>query len=92
MEARTAEKFAMAGWSVPFVSKVPRLYQIYGEVYAITPEQLAWCDSLEGHPNGYRREIVDIEAEGVGGGRAWIYLMDRPYETEWYASGVWPQP
>ena len=31
---------------------------VEGELYDVTPEQLAECDRLEGHPRAYRRERV----------------------------------
>jgi gamma-glutamylaminecyclotransferase len=41
-----------------------------GEVYAVSADELVALDGLEGHPNFYRRELVDTEH-----GLAWVYLL-----------------
>ena len=45
--------------------------EVTGEVYRITPEIMARLDRLEGHPNFYKREIIDI-GEGQ---HAWAYYL-----------------
>ena len=34
------------------------LSKVYGEIYRVTPEQLARCDGLEGHPRAYLRQLL----------------------------------
>lgn len=45
---------------------------VVGEVYEVDAGTLAALDRLEGHPEFYRREPVDLE----GGERALTYLLD----------------
>jgi gamma-glutamylcyclotransferase (GGCT)/AIG2-like uncharacterized protein YtfP len=49
---------------------------IKGELYHLgSIDALAACDSLEGHPNWYRRQKVRVATAG-GVVTAWMYIMD----------------
>jgi len=50
--------------------------RIHGELYEVKPgEDLARMDRLEGHPNWYRREELDIEIDGqIRNAEAYFYL------------------
>lgn len=50
--------------------------QIHGEVYAVSSEQLAMMDGLEGHPDWYHRAVVFVHI----GGRCrpcWLYFNEK---------------
>ena len=74
---------------IPFVSKAvetptnlhklismrTRYRPVVGEVYTVDSRTLQSLDYLEGHPQWYKREEIDIE----GFGKAWCYLMTDDY-------------
>lgn len=53
----------------------PRLVQ--GEVFSLSPEGVARLDQLEGHPNFYRRCMVEVRLTGESDFPllAWIYVL-----------------
>ncbi len=55
------------------------------EVYEIDEHALARCDRIEGHPNFYERQVVDIE----GYGDCWVYLLDDADTYPSIESGDW---
>lgn len=59
---------------------------IQGEIYSVTEEELGRLDSLESHPNWYKREVIETDK-----GDAWIYLLDseRYGDKEIIKSGIW---
>lgn len=59
--------FSMWGTGIPFVGKGNA--HVIGQVFEVTAEQLYRCDRLEGHPNWYRREVVETAHFGP----AWLY-------------------
>lgn len=83
--------FIMCGTSIPFVfsSRLPG-QEIKIEIYEVDQKTLERIDRLEGHPNWYRREMVETDV-----GRAWIYLVQEDgvrhmpiiksgdWETDW---------
>jgi gamma-glutamylcyclotransferase (GGCT)/AIG2-like uncharacterized protein YtfP len=76
-EARTAQSYAMYSTGVPIVVKNEAISPIQGELYRIDEATLVTLDSLEGHPDWYRRELVDVIVFGENGERsekAWVYF------------------
>lgn len=45
---------------------------IQGELYEVTPKEFEGLDRLEGHPNYYKREVIETSE-----GDAWIYLLPK---------------
>lgn len=62
-----------------------------GEVMAVTAQQLASIDQLEGHPDWYCREEVRVTLQNGQRVQAWMYLMpsDTHLDAEIIASGDW---
>lgn len=65
---------------------------IKGELWSVTEPVLAALDELEGHPDFYRRRVVELDADDS----AWMYILHDPVEKKWIAShprdypDVWP--
>lgn len=76
--AQTLEKFAMYSTGTPIVLKEEAVSPIFGELYRVDEKILAALDSLEGHPDWYRREQVEVLVDdGERGTRvetAWLYF------------------
>lgn len=76
--AQTVKKYAMYSTGVPIVVKGEEVSRIHGELYRVDETTLVYLDSLEGHPDWYRREEVDVfvedQEEGMRTERAWIYF------------------
>lgn len=47
---------------------------VIGDLWRANDEALEVCDGIEGHPNWYKREEVDIRINGEVV-KAWIYIM-----------------
>ena len=73
--ARTIEKYAMYQKDYPYVVKTEAVSFIYGELYFIEDTIPKNLDLLEGHPDLYCREqvevMLDIDASIVS---AWLYF------------------
>ncbi|WP_200341193.1 gamma-glutamylcyclotransferase family protein [Rhodovibrio sodomensis] len=65
----TAPGFRLLHGDIPAVDRGGDA-RIKGELVAVSGEQLARMDQLEGHPDWYRREVVSL----ADGRQAWIYL------------------
>lgn len=66
-KARTKEKFMLFGYGIP-LARLPNdsdnhwfAGQIEGELYDVSKETLGRLDSLEGHPNFYKRTITKLD-------------------------------
>ncbi|WP_211243377.1 gamma-glutamylcyclotransferase family protein [Chitiniphilus eburneus] len=75
--ASTVAHYSLYAHSYPFLVKAPR-YPVRGELYAVDAGTLHDLDRLEGHPDDYLREQIDVR--GVDGEtvRAWAYFHPRP--------------
>ena len=64
---------------------------VYGEVYAVDDSILETLDHLEGHPQWYYRELVDIKTDDGNILQAWIYFMpeEKLHSDETVPSGDW---
>lgn len=60
--------------------------QIVGEVYEVDDATLARLDRLEGHPNFYRRDPIDVEGFE---GEVIAYFMPRAADYPVITSGDW---
>lgn len=72
----TKEKYAMYRSGIPFVIKEP-LTPIVVDVYEVASENLPRIDSLEGHPNWYKRELIPVILEDGKELDCWLYFMTR---------------
>jgi gamma-glutamylcyclotransferase (GGCT)/AIG2-like uncharacterized protein YtfP len=79
-QAITQDKYVLGTYGCPYAfpkSVVPEkhhniLFPVKGEVWRVTdPSTCRDLDMLEGHPDHYEREIIDL-ADGT---RAWMYLQ-----------------
>lgn len=79
--AQTVEKYAMYTTGTPIVLKDEAVSPIHGELYRVNEATLVALDSLEGHPDWYRREEISIFVDGEQGRyqeTAWLYFsLDR---------------
>jgi len=73
-EAITANKYTMMASGIPYVFKMPETSFIEGELWQVKKESIPNIDSLEGHPNWYRRELIKVNI-GKQQFDAWIYFM-----------------
>lgn len=61
-EAVTTEKHALYRNGIPYLKTQERVSKVYGEVYRVKEgPELNRIDSLEGHPNWYRRTPIEVE-------------------------------
>ena len=57
------QKYAMYRSGAPIVLKHEKISKIYGELYQVSSLTLNSIDQLQGHPDWYRREKVEIRAQ-----------------------------
>jgi len=70
----TKNQYAMYTNGIPFVIKGDPVSYIHGELYAVDAVTLKLLDRLEGHPDWYCREqveIVSVENQTI---TAWLYF------------------
>ena len=72
----TKDKYSLYADGIPYVVKIPNT-QIKGEVYEVDKNTLDVLDDLEGHPDFYRRELVDVIVNRKTI-QAWIYFYPYP--------------
>lgn len=77
-EARTAADFALYTIEYPFLAKSPALYPVHGELYLISPADLARVDQLEQHPDDYCREPIEVLTRQGERVMAWTYFHPQP--------------
>ena len=70
----TRTKYAMYTSGIPFVVKAEEVSHIYGELYQVDDTTLKQLDWLEGHPNWYCREQVEIVSASEQTVSAWLYF------------------
>ncbi|WP_148715796.1 gamma-glutamylcyclotransferase family protein [Chitinolyticbacter meiyuanensis] len=76
-EAQTVALFSLYAHQYPFLVREPR-YPVLGELYAIDDSTLSNLDTLEGHPDDYRREQIPVR-DGHGTLHlVWAYLHSSP--------------
>ena len=72
--AKTLEKYSLYESGIPFVFKGEAVSHIYGELYRVDELTLKIVDRLEGHPEWYRREEVEVLTENGETVTAWLYF------------------
>ena len=81
-DAKTMQSYLMTANGIPFVIKKTQQSVIHGELYRInSKESLKTIDWLEGHPDGYRREVIDIQVDDKQE-KAWIYFYPE-FNLQW---------
>jgi len=73
----TQEKYQLSADGIPFVSRQRELSTIKGELYAVDDGTLFQLDALEGHPNWYKRELINVISEDGFIVQAWIYFNEK---------------
>jgi gamma-glutamylaminecyclotransferase len=76
--ARTREKYALYSENIPYVSKTKEISTVAGEVYRVDSPTLERIDLLEGHPNWYVREMIEVILQDGSIVSAWIYFCTDP--------------
>jgi gamma-glutamylaminecyclotransferase len=71
----TQELYTMRASGIPFVNKEPTS-RIHVEVWEVPMQDLSFVDSLEGHPEWYKREEIPVELENKEVVNAWLYFND----------------
>ena len=72
--AKTLEKYSLYESGIPFVFKSESVSHIYGELYKVDELTLKIIDRLEGHPEWYRREEIEVITEKEVNVTAWLYF------------------
>lgn len=76
----TAAKYPLVVNGLPYLVDAEGVgHNVRVDLFAVSDSKLDELDRLEGHPNWYRRRMVDVEVGGKTH-RAWIYFCDVPYE------------
>jgi gamma-glutamylcyclotransferase (GGCT)/AIG2-like uncharacterized protein YtfP len=77
---KTVDKYQMRASGIPFVNKTPDT-QIVVDVWEINRDlHLPSVDRLEGHPEWYCREEINVELKGQVI-KAWLYFMENSGST-----------
>lgn len=71
----TDEKHTLFASGIPFVQKGGGTHQVRVEVYEVEESDVPRVDSLEGHPEWYRREETPITLDDGTKLDAWLYFM-----------------
>ena len=91
----TEDKYIMYELGIPYVSKSFKLTRISGEVYRVKLDTLEALDLLEGHPNWYKREKVEVEYYDLKSNShikdyAWLYFNEQiPNSAEVNKHGIY---
>ena len=70
----TKSKYALYEDGIPFLVKGDPVSHVCGELYEVDPTTLKQIDMLEGHPDWYCREQVEIISETNQTIMAWLYF------------------
>jgi len=78
--AETVNKYTLfVNGLLPMVDKDFKTSTILGELYKVDNDTLKNLDILEGHPDVYKREIIDVFCEDTGTAEmAFIYFLKDP--------------
>ena len=76
--AKTDGKYALYVEGIPYAVKKEEVSRIIGEVWSVNSDTLQSIDLLEGHPNWYVRELINVILTDANMLRAWIYFNPSP--------------
>jgi gamma-glutamylaminecyclotransferase len=74
--AKTKIRYALYADGIPFLSRCSAIFQVTGEVYSVNQVTFMRLDQLEGHPDFYKRDIVEVVMQDGTELKAWIYFHD----------------
>jgi gamma-glutamylaminecyclotransferase len=77
-DAVTEEGFALFVEDFPYLVKRPKVSRIVGELYRVDGPTLKDIDCLEGHPDNYRREQIQVVTDLGVHHWAWTYFYPEP--------------
>lgn len=77
-KAKTTNKYALYVDRIPYVVKNEAVSYIFGEVYKVDDQIFSHLDQLEGHPDFYTREEIEVKLQSGKVITAWIYFNDNP--------------
>jgi len=83
--ATTGSEFTLYIDSLPHLIREISDKGVRGEVYEIDDKVLSALDKLEGHPNLYRREMIEVYIENDKKLTVWAYLRPRTFKGKEYA-------
>lgn len=88
----TKDKFSLYVGSLPYLTS-EMIHQVKGEVYEVSKQRLAYLDSLEGHPNFYKRWKIKIKLENNKTVTCWTYFFNDYKREDWkLTDGEYKQP
>jgi len=86
-DGRTKDLYPLEVSGLPYLhDEQHEGHQVEVEVYDVDDTTLEWLDSLEGHPNFYRRKQIPISMEDWTETTAWVYFVQNrrlPSEYHW---------
>jgi len=74
----TKSKYALYTAGIPFLIKADPVSHVHGELYEVNAVTLKQLDRLEGHPDWYCREQVEIISATNQTITAWLYFNPVP--------------
>ncbi|HAA05100.1 MAG TPA: gamma-glutamylcyclotransferase [Syntrophobacteraceae bacterium] len=76
-KAITEERFALFVDDFPYLTKSAEISRVVGELYRIDDRTLDHIDCLEGHPDDYRREKIQVVTDLGARCSAWAYFYPK---------------
>jgi gamma-glutamylaminecyclotransferase len=83
--ANTSNAFTLYVDALPHLVREKSHRGVKGELYEVGPELLKELDSLEGHPNFYQRESIEVIDSDGQKRQAWAYLRPKFFQGKQYA-------
>jgi len=71
---RTSERFALYVGRLPYAIRSEEVHQVVGDLYEVDSRTLTDIDNYKGHPDWYRREMVEVTLEDGTVHSAWMYF------------------
>jgi gamma-glutamylaminecyclotransferase len=84
-DVTTVDPYRLCVAGLPFLVEGPDMRgdNVEMELYAVDSETLTDLDRLEGHPNWYRRETIEV-TDGTSTLYAYVYTVDESYDDGEY--------
>lgn len=80
-DAETIDFYPLIDRGLPYLIPDPgHGYNVELELYEVDQKTLAAVDKLEGHPNFYRREKIEVLTTDFDIMEAWVYFCEMPYK------------
>lgn len=82
-EAETIDFYPLIDRGLPYlIPDIGQGYNVHLELYEVDSKTLAAVDRLEGHPNFYRREKIEVLDYEYNIIEAWVYFCDMEYTPD----------